>query len=65
VTDDIDPTFRGPRRTICEVLREAHRATTDPAVHALLGEAHRLAKKMDRKLREYKADYDGGGFWSK
>lgn len=64
MTDDIDPDFRGPKRTICEVLREAHRETADPKVHALLGEAHRMAKKMDRKLREYKSDWDAG-FWVK
>lgn len=64
MSDGIDPDFRGPKRTICEVLREAHRATTDPKVHALLDEAHIYAKRMDRKLREYKADWDAG-FWSK
>lgn len=62
MTDALDPTFDARRRTICQVLREARRATSDPAAHALIEEAYRLAKRMDRRLREYRADWDTG-FW--
>jgi hypothetical protein len=46
------------KRTICEVLREIHDITKDkPDVVALLEEATIMAKKMDAKLKEYKADW--------
>lgn len=51
--EHIDPKKRGKRRTVCEVLREIHRATDDPKIHALTDEAHVMAKKMARRLQEY------------
>ena len=46
------------KRTICEVLREIHDITKDNAkVVSLLEEATVMAKKMDKKLKEYKADW--------
>lgn len=63
--EHINPDLDGPRRTICQVLREAYSATGDARVRGLLDEAHVMAKRMDRKLREYKADYDAEGFWSR
>lgn len=47
------------KRTICEILREMHDAG-DEAVKLLAEEAITIAKKMDAKLREYKADWDAG-----
>ena len=50
------------RRTICEVLREINDILIDsPDYHLIvpfLLEATLMAKKMDRKLREYKNDWD-------
>ena len=65
MTDDIDPTFVGPKYTLCEVLREMHRATDDPELHRKIALAYRMAKRMNDMLRKYKTDYDEGGFWSK
>lgn len=47
-------------RTICEVHREIYDATTDPVIRELVLEAFIMGKKMDAKLREYKADWDAG-----
>lgn len=47
-------------RTICEVHREIYEATTDERLRGLVLEAFAMAKKMDAKLREYKADWDAG-----
>lgn len=61
--DVLDPHFHGPRRTICEVLRDIHRSAEEPGtVKTLAEEAYSLAKRMDRRLREYRADWDAG-FW--
>jgi hypothetical protein len=60
----LDPEKRGPKRTICEVLREIHRATDDPKIHELADIAHGMAKRMDAKLREHKESWDAG-FWAK
>lgn len=54
---------RPDKRTICEVLRDIHRETDDDRIRALAEEAEDMAKRMDRKLREYKADWDAG-FWA-
>lgn len=61
----IQPAKSAPRRTICEVLREIYRLAEERAeadVLALAQEAHDMAKRMDRKLHEYKEDWDRG-FW--
>ena len=48
----------GNKRTICEVLREIHDISKDNhSVVELLEEATTMAKKMDKKLKEYKADW--------
>ena len=48
----------GQKRTVCEVLREIHDISKDNQdVVALLEEATIMAKKMDKKLKEYKADW--------
>lgn len=53
-------------RTICEVHREIYdAAATLPEsqrdrIHGLVIEAFIMGKKMDAKLREYKADWDTG-----
>lgn len=48
-------------RTICEVHREIYEACESlPAVRELVIEAFVMGKKMDQKLREYKADWDVG-----
>lgn len=57
-----------PFRTVCQVLRDAHKLANSRGVLAeplwtsikmqrLLEEAYDLAKRMDRKLREYNRDY--------
>jgi len=56
------------KRTICEVLREIWdlAEVTDEDIREELEEriliAYEMAKKMNRKLREYKNDWDGQ-FW--
>lgn len=47
------------KRTLCEVIREIHDVGND-RVKELAEEAIGIAKKMDAKLREYKADWDAG-----
>jgi hypothetical protein len=51
-------------RTICEVHREMHDLVIekgyDEKLIRLLEEAFDMAKKMNRKLRQYKFDYDDG-----
>jgi len=47
----------GRLRTICEVLRELYRdaeSRNDAVAMTKIDEAHDMAKRMDRKLREYK-----------
>lgn len=46
------------KRTVCEVLREIYWHTQDPVVREKALEAIGMAKRMDSKLREYKADWD-------
>ena len=41
------------RRTICEVLREIFWQTEDHSIRDKVMEATTMAKKMDKKLREY------------
>lgn len=53
----IQPTKRKRIRTICEVIRELYRDADDrgDAVSMTrLEEAHDMAKRMQRKLKEYK-----------
>lgn len=45
------------RRTICEVHREIYRLG-DEKIKELVLEAFIMGKKMDRKLKEYKQDWD-------
>lgn len=51
-------------RTICEVHREMHDLVIeqgcDEKLIRLLEEAFDMAKKMNRKLRQYKFNYDDG-----
>lgn len=47
-------------RTICEVHREIYDKAVDPGIRELVLEAFIMGKKMDAKLREYKADWDAG-----
>ena len=47
-------------RTICEVHRDIYDATQDEKIRDLVLEAFVMGKKMDAKLREYKADWDAG-----
>ena len=52
-----------PRRTICEVLREIFLSTgATPEIQEKSMEATVMAKKMNAKLIEYKADWDVGFF---
>jgi hypothetical protein len=60
----------GPKRTICEVLRELWDIAAVIPQEDLAGElrariltAYDMAKRMNRKLREYRHDWDEG-FWS-
>jgi hypothetical protein len=48
------------KRTICEVHREIYEICKDEAVKELLLEAYSMAKRMDKKLREYKKNWDEG-----
>lgn len=65
---DASETNRHPEyRTLCEVLREAARTNENPVlrgtfaqehfIRELLEEAYDLAKRMDRKLKEYNKDW--------
>ncbi|MCI0558386.1 MAG: hypothetical protein MN733_07810 [Nitrososphaera sp.] len=47
-------------RTICEVLREIYWATNDQEIRNKVVEATTMAKKMDKKLHEYKYGWDEG-----
>lgn len=60
--ETIDPAFFGPKYTLCEVLRDLHRATDDPVLHRKIAMAYRMAKRMDDILRRFKADWDKG-YW--
>jgi len=52
-----------PRRTICEVLRRIHNTKgVTPEIQKKCIEATVMAKKMDAKLREYKADWSKNFF---
>jgi hypothetical protein len=53
----IDPARHTSFRTICEVLRELYRDAELRADHvsmSRLNECHDMAKRMQRKLEEYK-----------
>jgi len=47
-----------PKRTICEVLREIYWHTLDPEIREKALEASNMAKRMDKKLHEYKYGWD-------
>lgn len=48
-------------RTICEVHREIYEAVgTDERIRELVIDAFIMAKRMDEKLKAYKADWDSG-----
>ena len=47
-------------RTICEIHREIYEACESEKVRELVLEAFIMGKKMDAKLRQYKADWDAG-----
>jgi hypothetical protein len=47
-------------RTICEVHRELYELCEDSKARELILEAFIMGKKMDAKLRDYKADWDAG-----
>lgn len=53
-----------PKRTVCEVLREindlAIQIHENGRMLSLILEALKMTKNMDRKLREYKQDWDKG-----
>jgi len=46
------------RRTVCEVLREVYWYTADPFIRERIKTAMYMAKRMNKKLIEYKADWD-------
>jgi hypothetical protein len=53
----LNPGKRKPLRTICEVLRELHRdaaARKDALSVQRIAECHDMAKRMQRKLEDYK-----------
>lgn len=57
----LDPRKREPRRTICEVHRDIWRAAAargDVATMRFAEEAYGMAKRMDARLRRYKAGWD-------
>lgn len=51
-----------PEYTICEVLRGIYHASEDPEIRTLARVATTMAKRMEMRLREYRADWDKG-FW--
>ena len=67
--EDNIKTYTDKRRTICEVIRELYDLTfavNDETVknemRVKLKTAYEMAKKMDKKLHEYKYDWDEN-FW--
>jgi len=68
ILDNIDK-YADKRRTICEVLRELYdltfavgNETVREEMRVRLKTAYEMAKKMDKKLHEYKFDWDKD-FW--
>jgi hypothetical protein len=53
-----------PQVVICDVLRRIIRESKEPEIRVYAAEAMAMSQRMDRKLREYKADYDAEGFWT-
>lgn len=51
-----------PEFTICQRLRDLYHMTDDPEIKLGLRVCVNMAKAMNRKLQEYKADWDKG-FW--
>jgi hypothetical protein len=49
--------------TICETLRNIIRDSDQPEVRVQAAEALSMAQRMDRRLKQYKADWDVG-FWT-
>ena len=52
------------RYSLCQTLRETYRMTTDENIRLNLRIAMSMAKAMDRKLKEYNADW-ANDFWEK
>ena len=50
----------GAMRNICEMHREIFHSTQDEKLRELVIDAYIMGKKMDAKLRSYKADWDRG-----
>jgi len=68
ILDNIE-TYADRRRTVCEVLRELYDLTfgvgdetVRDEMRTRLRTAYEMAKKMDRKLHEYKFNWDVN-FW--
>ena len=65
---DVTRPASNPFRTICEIHRQIYKAIQEnrpkKEIIKLLQEAYRAGKRMDKRLREYKKDYDEG-FWKK
>ena len=68
ILDNIDR-YADKRRTICEVIREIYDLTfavndetVREEIRVRLKTVYEMAKKMDRKLHEYKFDWDKD-FW--
>lgn len=52
-----------PEYTVCQVLRDTYQMTEDPTIKMNLRVAVGMVKAMDKKLREYKKDWDDG-WWA-
>lgn len=53
--------------TVCEVIRKIYKIASEIENKEIMREAriaHTMTKRMNRKLREYKSDYDYG-WWEK
>jgi len=53
---------KNPENTICETLRQAYHLIDNNEARVKLRIATTMAKRMERKLREYKRDWDKT-FW--
>jgi hypothetical protein len=51
-----------PEFTICQLMRNIYHLTDDEEIRLLCRIGQTMAKKMDAKLRQYKADW-AEGFW--
>ena len=62
--DESEMYYVSPRNTICEVLRQIYWETRNPDIKLKARIAVTMAKKMQRKLKEYNQDWDKD-FWGK